>query len=60
MINFGPEETAARKSNYCVCGQAKEQGSVVCWDCFKRKGELSLKWFDGSYVEWLEAIKVSK
>ena len=46
-------EKAARMSNACVCGLPKEQVMLVCWDCFKR-GPNPLKWFNGSYEEWLK------
>lgn len=49
-------EYIARQSNNCICLRAKEQGSVVCWDCFKRLGDLSFKWFQGTYDEWLIKI----
>ncbi len=47
-------EYDARCSNSCPnCNQAKEQGSLVCWDCFKRI-ENPLKYFAGTFEKWLE------
>lgn len=47
-------EVEARAAYDCVCGNAKELNSLVCWNCFKYT-DLPLKWFEGSYSEWLGA-----
>ena len=47
-------EYDARCSSNCVCGNAKELSMLVCWDCFKR-GDNALKYFDGTYEQWLKA-----
>jgi len=45
-----------RKLDYCVgCGEDKEKGLVVCWECFSHR-ENSLKSFIGSVYEWLVSI----
>jgi len=50
-------EYDARCSMTCVCGNAKEKSTLVCWDCFKRS-DNALKWFPGTYEEWLKAREV--
>lgn len=51
-------EYDARCSMDCVCGNPKEQVMLVCWDCFKR-GNNPLKYFNGSYDQWLDSRKVA-
>lgn len=57
QVTFGSQvEYDARINPNCICGKAKEQSLLVCWDCFKREGfngRPPLKWFDGSYEEWI-------
>ena len=49
-------ENGLRKLGYCVgCGEDKEKGLVVCWECFKAR-ENPLKSFIGSVYEWLVSI----
>lgn len=39
------------------CGSQKIPDCIVCWTCFKRRPDgKSLKWFDGTYEQWLTAI----
>ena len=41
------------------CSEAKETGLVVCWPCFKyREDIVPLKYFDGTFTEWLKTISV--
>lgn len=56
-IEMSAEEYQARIAYNCVCGNAKEQVMMVCWDCFKR-GPNPLKYFNGSYAEWLKSQEV--
>lgn len=52
-------EIEARKSYNCpACNNAKEQNSLVCWDCFKRREDVTpLKYFEGTFTEWMKLIK---
>lgn len=50
-------EYDARVSRVCVCGNAKEINSLVCWDCFKRVPN-PLKYFDGTYEQWVAQRQV--
>lgn len=52
-------EISARKSNHCpACNKAKEQSSLVCWDCFKHRRDITpLKYYDGSFTQWLLLAK---
>jgi hypothetical protein len=34
------------------CGGRKDEGTIVCWECFKQ-GEHPLKYWDGTWLEWL-------
>lgn len=45
-------EYNARIAMNCVCGNAKENNTLVCWDCFKR-GDNPLKYSNLSYEQWL-------
>ena len=48
-------EEQARRGKVCRgCGKEKASGLVVCWVCFKL-GNNPLKYFEGSFGEWLEA-----
>jgi hypothetical protein len=41
------------------CGEAKETGLMVCWPCFKyREDIVPLKYFNGTFEEWLNTISV--
>ncbi len=49
-------ENGLRKLNYCAgCGKSKDNGNIVCWDCFKYRVN-PLKDFTGSVYEWLIGI----
>lgn len=53
-INGTATEKEARMMRNCPkCNSAKEEGMLVCWDCFKR-GENPLKYFVGSFEEWIK------
>lgn len=51
-------EYQARGANICpACQSRKEQGSLVCWDCFKGRKHPdlpALKYFEGDFVQWFE------
>ena len=48
-------EEKARTTTECVnCGEPKNEGLVVCWTCFKYS-PIPLKYFGGTFREWLEA-----
>lgn len=51
-------EENARKSLYCGgCGESKQMGLVVCWDCFKYDGDRkAYKYFEGTFEEWLDLL----
>lgn len=51
-------EYSARIAMDCICGNPKENNTLVCWDCFKR-GPNPLKFFNGSYEEWLKTREVA-
>lgn len=53
------EEYEARIANKCpACNQNKEQGSLVCWDCFKRRDDIiPLKFYQGTFNQWLILAK---
>lgn len=62
-LNPTPENEAfsnhpARQDATCLgCGGPKVIGCIVCWTCFKRRTDgKSLKWFDGTFSQWLAAI----
>jgi len=48
-----------RRQTVCSgCGQSKDVGCVVCWNCFKYRQDVTpLKYFDGGVEEWLEMVK---
>lgn len=54
-------ERNARKSLFCpACGEEKGLGTVVCWDCFKyRKDVTPLKYSGLSFEDWLDSLKLS-
>jgi hypothetical protein len=54
-------EEQARAFDVCVgCGASKEEGLVVCWECFKRRefpgGLAPLKYFGGGFGDWQERL----
>lgn len=50
-------EDMARDSQICVCGEEKTKGALVCWDCFKRREDVTpLKYFGRPYGEWLQTL----
>lgn len=53
---ISPIEYAARIATNCICGNAKGNNTLVCWDCFKR-GPNPLKYSGLSYEEWLKTRK---
>jgi len=52
-------ERRARGMDTCLgCARPKAVGLVVCWDCFKRRQDVtSFKYWAGDLAGWLEAIK---
>jgi len=54
----------ARDLELCPgCGEPKQSGCIVCWDCFKyRTDKTPLKYFEGQdwnnpLQEWLDYLK---
>jgi len=47
-----------RDSETCEgCGSRKDKGTVVCWDCFKYRTDVTpLKYFQGSLTGWFKYI----
>lgn len=44
---------AIRHSDMCAgCGNTKQIGAVVCWECWSRP-EGGLKWWGGTLADWL-------
>jgi hypothetical protein len=51
------EEHVRTETTCRACDEAKEIGLVVCWLCFKyREDIVPLKYFDGTFTEWLARI----
>ena len=54
------EDIQARQSTTCPgCGEPKAIGLKVCWPCFKYR-PLPYKYFQGNFVDWIEAKNVEK
>jgi len=50
-------EEQARQSKTCPgCGVEKTGNGLVCWDCFKG-GKHALKYYQGTFKEWLKLKK---
>lgn len=49
-------EDQARAEMYCRgCGENKDLGLVVCWNCFKYRTDVKpLKYYSGDLSEWLK------
>lgn len=40
------------------CGEPKDVGMIVCWECFKYRTDItSLKYYEGTFAGWLETTK---
>ena len=49
-----------RTLEHCpACDKGKQQGLVVCWDCFKygRQGQEPLKYTDKPWFVWLSQTR---
>ncbi len=55
------DDDHARQVSFCLgCGQHKQPGLVVCWDCFKyREDRTPLKYFGGSFADWVRHVNHS-
>ncbi len=51
-------EKTAREMRFCLaCSRPKDEGLVVCWDCFKnRKDVTPFKYWEGDLVSWISEI----
>lgn len=51
-------EQQARNEIICRgCGENKEKGLVVCWECFKyREDTVPLKYSNLDFAEWLKLL----
>jgi len=49
-------ENKARNQDYCpICGEDKEENSIVCWTCFKYTKDIEpLKFSKLSVEDWLK------
>lgn len=51
------EEEIRRETICRGCGKEKGEGQIVCWQCFKyRKDIVPYKYFEGTFVEWLNSF----
>ena len=51
-------EEKARESTKCLgCGETKEFGLVVCWDCFKYRND-AFKYSKKSLDNWLKSLQI--
>lgn len=51
-------ETKQRESDICIaCGDRKDVGNVVCWDCFKYR-DNAWKYSELELIDWLKEIGV--
>jgi hypothetical protein len=55
-------EDIMRTATICYgCNGHKVVGLVVCWDCFKRRTDITpLKYFDGATEQWLEIAEKAR
>ena len=57
MSSYELEEQARTETVCRGCGGEKDTGLVVCWSCFKYRDDIvPLKYFDGTFSEWLERV----
>lgn len=54
MIPIEDTDTPIRAGMVCKgCGKRKEEGSLLCWDCYKRHPVDPFKFSDLSIEAWL-------
>lgn len=54
------KEKEAREMATCIaCGNAKSEGALVCWNCFKYVPQ-PLKYWNGSFESWLTSSNLSE
>ena len=50
------EEQCRNETNCRGCQKSKDLGLIVCWGCFKRHPKIPFKFWDGTFLDLLEAI----